>query len=278
VGIAIAPDQAKIAKAKAFAGNRVQSRVALSVKASAGRSRRDRIYEDGALRVRFPNGDDLEAVVINTAGGIAGGDKFTFEVDVGEGAALTVTTAAAEKTYRSLGEPATVDVKLNVGAGGSLYWLPQETILFNAAQLRRGIEADVAEDAKLLMIESVVFGRTAMDEAVTQGSLFDRWRLRRSGKLVFADTLRLDGAIAEKLGQPAIAAGGCAIATALLTPVDEAQVAALREQAYTGDVGVSAWNGFALMRLVARDGEILRHDIKLLLAAIGGTLPRLWLN
>jgi urease accessory protein len=278
VGIAIALDQAKIAKAKAFAGNRVQSRVALSVKASAGRSRRDRIYEDGALRVRFPNGDDLEAVVINTAGGIAGGDRFAFEVDVGDGAALTVTTAAAEKTYRSLGEPATVDVKLNVGAGGSLYWLPQETILFNAAQLRRGIEADVAEDTKLLMIESVVFGRTAMDEAVTQGSLFDRWRLRRGGKLVFADTLRLDGAIAEKLGQPAIAAGGCAIATALLTPVDEAQVVALREQPYTGDVGVSAWNGFALMRLVARDGETLRQDIKLLLAAIGGTLPRLWLN
>ena len=160
-------------QARTFAGNRVQSRVALTVKASGGRSRRGHVYEDGALRVRFPNGDDLEAVVINTAGGIAGGDKFSFEVDVGEGAALTVTTAAAEKTYRSLGDPATVDVKLNVGTGGSLYWLPQETILFNAARLRRGIEADVAEGAKLLMIESVVFGRTAMDESVTQGSHCD---------------------------------------------------------------------------------------------------------
>ncbi|MCX7310404.1 MAG: urease accessory protein UreD, partial [Alphaproteobacteria bacterium] len=204
-------------QARAFAGNRVQSRVALTVKASGGRSRRGRIYEDGALRVRFPNGDDLEAVVINTAGGIAGGDRFSFDIEVGEGAALTVTTAAAEKTYRSLGEPATMDVKLKVEAGGSLYWLPQETILFNEAQLRRSIEAVITSDAKLLMIESVVFGRTAMDETVTQGNLFDRWRLRRDGKLIFADTLRLDGPIAEKLSAPAIAAGGCAIATVLLT-------------------------------------------------------------
>jgi urease accessory protein len=263
---------------RTFAGNRVVSRVAMTVKAAAGKSRRGKVYEDGALRVRFPNGEALEAVVVNTAGGIAGGDKFSFDVDVSEGAALTVTTAAAEKTYRSLGEPATMDVKLSVATGGSLTWLPQETILFNEAQLRRTIEIDLAADAKILLAESVVFGRTAMDEAVMQGNLFDRWRVRRDGKLIFADTLRLDGPIAEKLSRKAIAAGGCAIATVLVTPVEEAQIAALREQPFAGDAGVSAWNGFALARIVAKDGEALRHDLKLLLGAIGGTLPRLWLN
>ena len=263
---------------RTFAANRVVSRVALKVKTSAGKSRRSEIYEDGSLRVRFPNGEALEAVVVNTAGGIAGGDKFSFDVDVGEGATLTVTTAAAEKAYRSLGDPATMDVKLSVAKGGTLTWLPQETILFNEAQLRRTIEVDLAADAKIMLAESVVFGRTAMDETVKEGSLFDRWRVRREGKLIFADTLRLDGPIAEKLSRKAIAAGGCAIATVLIAPAEETQIAALREQPFASDAGVSAWNGFALARLVARDGEALRHDLKLLLGAIGGTLPRLWLN
>jgi len=274
VTVAAASDKAR----RTFAGNRVVSCVVLKVKAAAGKSRRSSVYEDGALRVRFPNGDALEAVVVNTAGGIAGGDKFSFDVGVGEGAALTVTTAAAEKAYRSLGDPATMDVKLSVASGGSLAWLPQETILFNEAQLRRSIDAELAGDAKLLLVESVVFGRTAMSEAVEQGNLCDRWRVRRDGKLIFADTLRLNGAIAQKLAHKVVAAGGCAIATVFITPVDEAQIAALREQPFTGDAGVSAWNGFALARLVARDGEALRHDLKLLLGAIGGTLPRLWLN
>lgn len=261
-----------------FAANRVVSRVSLKVKVAAGKSRRSEVYEDGSLRVRFPNGETLEAVVVNTAGGIAGGDKFTFDVDVGSGAELTVTTVAAEKAYRSLGDPATMDVKLIVAKGGSLIWLPQETILFNAAQLRRTIDVDLASDARLMLAESVVFGRTAMDEAVVEGNLFDHWRVRRGGKLIFADTLRLDGAIAKKLALKAVADGGCAIATVLLTPADEAHVTALREQPFAGDVGVSSWNGVTLARLVAKDGEVLRHDLKLLLGVIGGTLPRLWLN
>ncbi len=274
MAVATASEQAR----RTFAANRVVSRVALSVKTSAGKSRRNRIYEDGSLRVRFPNGEALEAVVVNTAGGIAGGDRFTFDVDVAAGAELTVTTAAAEKAYRAIGEPATMDVKLSVAAGGSLVWLPQETILFNEAELKRSIEVDLAADAKLMLAESVVFGRTAMDETVVQGNLCDRWRVRRDGKLIFADTLKLDGAIAEKLAHKAVASGGCAMATVLMVPSDESHVAALREQPFAGDAGVSAWNGFALVRLVAKDGEALRRDLKLLLGAIGGTLPRLWLN
>lgn len=274
MAVAAASEQAR----RTFAANRVVSRVALKVKRVAGKSRRSEVYEDGSLRVRFPNGEALEAVVVNTAGGIAGGDKFTFDVDVGSGAELTVTTAAAEKAYRAIGKAATMDVKLSVAAGGSLTWLPQETILFNEAELKRSIEVDLAADATLMLAESVVFGRTAMDETVTRGNLFDRWRVRRDGKLIFADTLKLDGAIAQKLSHKAVASGGCAMATVLMVPSDESRVTALREQPFAGDAGVSAWNGVALARLVARDGETLRHDLKLLLDAVGGTLPRLWLN
>ena len=266
------------ASSKTFAANRVVSRIALTVAAVDGRSRRSRIYEDGALRVRFPNGEKLEAVVVNTAGGIAGGDRFSFDISVEWGAELTLTTAAAEKAYRSLGDDSTLDVTLSVGRGATLYWLPQETILFDQARLDRSITVDLTEDASLLLAEAVVFGRTAMGETVTQGRLRDRWRVRRDGKLIFADTLRLDGAIADQLALPAVAGGGRAIATVLLAYGDEARIAAAREQQFSGEVGISTWNGITLARLVARDGEMLRRDLKSLLVKFAGALPRLWLN
>ena len=189
-------------EAKTFKANRVHSRIALSVGVTAGRSRREHVYEDGALRVRFPNGDDLEAMIVNTAGGMAGGDRLSFEAHVGEGAALTVTTAAAEKVYRSLGDDTAVDVRLKVDSGGSLRWLPQETILFDAARLRRTIDIEIAADAALVMAEGVIFGRAAMDEQMRQGSLFDRWRFRRDGHLVFADTTHFAGDITSAARAP----------------------------------------------------------------------------
>ena len=261
-----------------FKANRSHGRIALSIAASGGRSRRKHVYEDGALRARFPNGDDLEAMIVNTAGGMAGGDRFSFEVHVDEGAALTVTTAAAEKVYRSLGDDTAVDVRLNVDSRATLRWLPQETILFDAARLRRTIEIDLAADASLVMAEGVVFGRAAMDEEMRQGRLFDRWRVRREGKLVFADTTQLADDIAGQLAHQAVARGGIAMATLFIAPGSETKVAAVRGRDYAGEVGMSTWNGIALARLVAQSGEALRHDLRQVLRALGGALPRLWLN
>ena len=133
-------------------------------------------------------------------------------------------------------------------------------------------------DATLLAAEAVVFGRTAMDEAMSQGRLFDRWRVRRDGQLIFADTVQLDGAIADKLAHAAVARGGIAVATVFIAPGNDAQVAAVRGQDYSGEVGISAWNGIALARLVAHNGEALRRDLRLILQSLGGALPRLWLN
>lgn len=267
-----------------FAGNRAVGRIVLAAKASCDGSRRQRVHEQGSLRVRFPNGasrDTLEAVIVNTAGGTTGGDRFDIDIAVGAGARLSVTTAAAEKIYRSLGPATEIDVKLAVGPGGELVWLPQETILFDRARLRRSIAADLASDAKLLLAEAVVFGRSAMGEAVTQGHFFDRWRVRVGGALVFAESLRLDGAIAQKLARRAIAGGGVAVASVLKIPGDEADVAAVRaiDQDFAGEVGASAWKGIMLARLVAADGAALRRDLIGALTALRRMpLPRLWLN
>jgi len=269
--------------ARTFAANRAIGRIALAVRAKAGVTRRARVREEGSLRVRFPGAAsaELEAVIVNTAGGVAGGDRFALDVTVEPGARLVVTTAAAEKVYRTLDPDATIDVTLTLGAMSSLAWLPQETILFNRARLRRTINIDLAEDARLLLVEAIVFGRAGMGEAVDDAGVFDRWRLHRGGRLIHAEAMRLDGVVAAKLAQPAVADGGVAMATVLIVPADEAVAAGVRALAgrLRGEVGVSAWNGFAVVRLCAADGAVLRHDLVAVLTTVhAGSLPRLWLN
>jgi urease accessory protein len=266
-----------------FAANRAQGAVRFDVRCDDGVTRRGALHESGSLRVRFPSPEDegLSAVFVNTAGGVAGGDHFDIAIAAGEGARLTLTTAAAEKVYRAPAAPARLDISLKAEAGAHLAWLPQETILFDRARISRRIDLDLAEGASLLLCEIIVFGRAAMGERMQGGEFIDRWRLRRGGKLVFAETVRLDGDIAAKLARPAVANGGVAIATALIVPGDEALVERIREAAGTfgGEVGISCWNGFAIARFCAQDAARLRADMMTVLGrASTAALPRLWLN
>jgi urease accessory protein len=260
-----------------FAANRARGRIALAVAAMDGVTCRTRVAEAGSLRVRFPNTrSGLEAVIVNTGGGMTGGDDFTINIDAGAGARLVAGTAAAEKIYRSTGPDTAMSVRLNVGAGARLAWLPQETILFDRARLKRRIDADLADDASLVMAEAVLFGRAAMGETMREGLWADTWRLRRGGRLVFAENVRLDGDIAARLARPASAAGGIALATVLIAPADETTLATVRALDFSGEAGISAWNGIAVARLVARDGASLRRDLIAILAALGQRVPRLW--
>lgn len=265
-----------------FADNRATGRVALAVASGLRGSRVARVHEAGSLRVRFPRSDSgtLEAVVVNTAGGMTGGDRFDLDIKVGTGAKLTVTTVAAEKIYRSLGPDTGIGVRLDVGKGGALAWLPQETILFDRARLRRRIDISLAGDASLVLAEAAIFGRAAMGETVVSGLFFDRWRVRIGGALVYAEAVRLDGKIAELLARRAVANGGVAVASLIRIPGDESSVAAVRAAGdFAGEVGTSTWNGIALARFVAPHGAALRHDLATAARALDvGPLPRLWLN
>ncbi|SDT40542.1 urease accessory protein UreD [Bradyrhizobium canariense] len=266
-----------------FAANRAQGSVTFDVHLLEGVTRRRHLHESGSLRVRFPSpeGDGLSAVFVNTAGGVAGGDRFDIDIAAGEGARLTLTTAAAEKIYRAPDAAAQLNIALKAAAGAHLAWLPQETILFDSARVSRRIDIDLADTASLLLCEIVVFGRSAMGERMLRGEFVDRWRLRRGGKLVLAETVRLDGDIGVKLASPAIAKGGVAIGTALIVPGDEALVERIRDlsDSFGGEVGISAWNGFAMARFCAQDAARLRADMMAVLGrASGAALPRLWLN
>lgn len=287
-----------------FAANRAQGAVRFGVHLKDGATRRGDLHESGSLRVRFPSPEDdgLSAMFVNTAGGIAGGDRFEIAIAAGEGARLTLTTAAAEKVYRAPGAfpsevgtgsrkgnaskqgesaAARLDIALKVADGAHLAWLPQETILFDRARIVRSFDIDLAEGASLLLCEIVVFGRAAMGETMRHGEFVDRWRMRRGGRLVFAETVRLDGEIGEKLARPAITGGGCAIGTALIVPGDAALVERIREasESFGSEVGISAWNGFAMARFCAQDAARLRADMMTVLGRASAVpLPRLWLN
>lgn len=266
-----------------FAANRARGAVSFDVHLQDGVTRRGRLHELGSLRVRFPSPEDegLSAVFVNTAGGVAGGDRFDIDIAAAEGARLTLTTAAAEKIYRTPDAAAQLNIALKVAAGAHLSWLPQETIMFDQARVARRIDLDLADNASLLLCEIVVFGRSAMGERMREGEFSDRWRLRRGGRLMFAENIRLDGDIGAKLGRAAIAKGGVAIGTALIVPGDEALVERIRalSETFGGEVGISTWNGFAMARFCAQDAMRLRADMMTVLGcASGERLPRLWLN
>ena len=265
-----------------FEANRARGAVRFDVHARDGVTRRGALHESGSLRVRFPSpeGEGLSGVFVNTAGGVAGGDNFDIEIAAGERSRLTLTTAAAEKVYRAPGAAAQLGIALEVAAGAHLSWLPQETILFDRARVHRRFDIALDETASLLLCEIVVFGRTAMGERMKQGEFVDRWRLRRGGRLAFAETVRLDGNIAAKLARSAVTKDGAAIGTALIVPGDETLVERVREasESFAGEVGISAWNGFAMARFCAQDAARLRADMMAVLARTGAALPRLWLN
>lgn len=271
-----------LASASVFEANRARGAVRFDVHVHDGVTRRGALHESGSLRVRFPSPEDegLSGVFVNTAGGVAGGDRFDIEIAAADRSRLTVTTAAAEKVYRAPRAAAQLNISLKAGADAHLGWLPQETILFDRARVHRRFDIELDETASLLLCEIVVFGRTAMGERMEQGEFVDRWRLRRGGRLVFAETIRLDGNIGAKLARSAIAKGAAAIGTALIAPGDEALVERIREgaESFAGEVGISAWNGFAMARFCAQDAARLRADMMAVLARTGAALPRLWLN
>lgn len=247
---------------------------------SAGQTIAIDVDESGPLRLRFPRiaaPGTLDAVIVNTGGGIVGGDRLQCCVEAGEGTSVAVTSQASEKIYRSAGPAAEISVRLSAGACARLAWLPQETILFDRARVKRDIEAEVAGDASLTICEAIVFGRAAMGETVANGLLKDRWRIRRDGKLVFADTLMLDGPVGDVLARAATARGAIATATLVqVAPDAREKIDAVRAALDTPEIeaGASAFDGMLVARLLARDGFALRATIVESLSALGVVPPR----
>lgn len=260
---------------------RASGEIRASFAAHGGRTCVANLYETGGLRLRFPKAQDMcEAVMVNTAGGIVGGDRARLTFEAGEGAHVALTSQSAEKIYRSDGPQAQIEVALRLAAGARLEWWPQEAILFDRAAFRRSLDVDMAGDARLVVCESVVFGRLAMGEQCRQGAFRDRWRIRRGGKLVFAEDMRLEGAPADLLDRPAIGAGARALATLLVVAPDAAGwLEACRSAPVDPacELSASAFDGILVVRLATPSPDLLRAAILDLHARLlGRAAPRVW--
>lgn len=268
---------------------RSAGRGAVSAALSAGRSRLRRNFQEGCVKIRLPaahGGGALEAVLINTSGGLTGGDRLRWEAAALEGASLVATTPAHEKIYRSAAGEARVDVTLSAGPRATLAWLPQETLMFDGGRLIRTLEADLAADARFVAVESVLLGRLARGETMRSGLFRDRWRVRRSGELIHAEEVLLEGDMASGIAAVPGLDGAAAFATILLAAGDAPErlneVRALLPENGGGTwAGASAWgrDGAAklLVRMVAPDGYALRKALVPVLCCLaGGGVPRIW--
>lgn len=249
-----------------------------------GATRLRSLHQAGAAKIRLPRVAEgpLEAILINTAGGLTGGDRIAWTVELAAGAGAAVTTQACERIYRTVAGPAEVTCRLTVAKGARLAWLPQETIVFDRSAFSRHIEVDLEAGAELLLCEATVFGRGAMGETVARAEFRDRWRIRAGGELVHAEDLRLGPDVADALGRRAVTGGGIAIATALLVADDAVERLEPLRAASGESLAASAWRvgrtGKLLARFVARDGYTLRASLMPVLGLLNGKagLPKAW--
>jgi len=268
--------------AEALRPQRAEGALALRFKRTGATTRIETFFQQGCLKTRLPrpvNAAICEAITMNISGGIAGGDSLFTSITLGTGARAIVSTQAAERLYRALAEPARITTRITLQEGTALDYLPQETILFDGFGLNRSLDIALAEDASFLGLESLVFGRLAMGEAVQTGHLRDRITLRRGGKLVLQDMTRLDGDINAALQRQAVAAGATAVATIIAAgPGAVEKLTRLREALGDAHAGASAFEGLILARILAPNAASLRQTILRALAVLqnGRALPKTW--
>lgn len=242
------------------------------------------LRQDGCMKARFPRPVDIaEIITLNSSGGVAGGDRLRMKLVVGAGAQACFASQAAERFYRAVDDdpPANVSTAIDIHAGGLTEWLPQESILFDRCALDRRLDVTLAPDATFIGVEALIFGRAAMGETVATARLTDRISVRRAGKLILHEAIRMDGPVADLLARPAISGGGRAVATLIyVAPDATARLDGLRAawDAAGTECGASAWNGMLVGRVVAADGARLRQTVIAGLAALrdGRALPRVW--
>jgi urease accessory protein len=259
---------------------RAQGRIAFRLGlAPDGSTRLLDLREGGGYRLKLPRGPDFEGVIVNTGGGLAGGDRLDVSVELDAGAAATLTSQSAEKVYRAQSDPSATTLAIDLATGSRLSWIPQPTLLFDGARLARRIEVAMAGDARLLIAEAVILGRGAMGETVCGGALKDRWAVRRDGRLVLAEALALAEPIDALLAGRCTGGGARAFATlALVSPEAEGELEAVRSLSADGcEAGASAWNGMLVLRCLGVDpAAVTRHVAGIIARLERRPLPRVW--
>ncbi len=230
--------------------------------------------EAGSAKCRMPRGSS-EAILINTSGGLAGGDVVEINATVKAGAALTLTSQAADRVYRTLGPAAEVKIKLNAEAGSTLLWMPQESIFFEGSSLERSLNVELADNTTFFAVEPMLFGRREMGEYVRHVSVVDRWTIRHDGRLIHSDVFRLGPDWSKSMAS----FGDNHAAATVLMVSDQSETLLDSVRAVLGpNDGASAWNGKLIARLLAKDGFHLRKSLIQVFAVCVGRerVPKTW--
>nr|WP_319391652.1 urease accessory protein UreD [uncultured Cohaesibacter sp.] len=254
-----------------------------------GHTRLDRLYQQGCAKIRLPRvygGNAAEAVLINSSGGLTGGDIVNWQADAATGTYAVVTTQACEKIYKADSGVARVSNHVTVADGARLDWLPQETILYDRAGLHRSLDVHLAGSARFMAVESLLLGRLAMGEVLRSLAFRDSWRIHRNGRLIHAEAQRLEGDVARIGLADAVLSGHLALATLCYTGPEDSDTMdalvdssrALMQPFEDCTVGLSGFNGKILARLTATNGMALRAALIPLISHFrtGEPLPRVW--
>lgn len=273
---------------------RSRGRADVTVKADqTGRSRLADLSQLANAKLRFPGQlpgkRAVEAVMINTAGGLTGGDTLDWSVTARDGAACTVTSQACERVYDCAGADCVTSINLCAGSDSAVTWLPQEMMLFEGARMRRIMRADLAGSARLAVFDAFILGREHMGETLSNFAFRDSWRIMRDGDLLFADETRLDADAAARGLGPDYRVFGTFV---LCQPMGEEQAVAdaarlralcARQRGDSGKtdrfrMGVSARSGLITGRFAAGSAYVMRRALAPALEHLCGPadLPMIW--
>jgi urease accessory protein len=248
------------------------------------------VFQRSPIHILFPRiggGALEEAVVVNTAGGVAGGDRLEFGVTALPDASIAVTSQAAEKIYRALNEPARMATKLKACEGAKLAWLPQETIVFNWGRLSRKTEIELCSGAELLALEWLVMGRAAHGEEMIGGHINDGWRVKKDGRLIWADGFRVTDEMFAHLRRKALLSNYKAVATLIyFGPHPDRRLEFLRDLALSLECTCAATSlgGLIVARFAAEVSSDLRLGLRSFLQQFSREfgpgpfrVPKMWL-
>lgn len=276
------PSDRRLAASTGVGRLRVDGGVSVRFAVRSGRSALADVRERDGYMARFPRSTAVpEAILINTGGGLAGGDRVRQEISVDEGAVAAVTTQAAERVYRSIdGLVTRIATDLTAAGGSALAWLPQPTILFDRSALVRTVTAHIDPTATMLIAETVILGRRAMAEQLRQAHWRDTWRVRRGDKLIFAENVKMEGDIAQHMQQAAVGGGATIIATLLfVTPGAADRLEAVRSALDCDDANLAAssWSDMLVVRGLGSSSEAMQRALARIIEILTGRpVPRAW--
>jgi urease accessory protein len=242
----------------------------------------NKFYQSGSAKVFYPKcyNEFNELVLVNTAGGITGGDLFIYNIDI-QKSKIFVTTQTAERAYKGYENSGQIKVNLSIDSDSSLFWIPQELILFDNCNLNRKIDVNLNIDSNFLLSETTIFGRTAMNENLEKGFFFDNWRIHVKDKLIHAEALSLSGDIKNILSGLATAQNNVSICNIFLYGKDflknELQLIKTIESFDMNYIAYSSWNDKMLIRIISKDAYYLKNiQKKILLCVSNNTIPKVW--